>query len=34
MTSNISFGANMLDEAQGNLRKAGAEMARADRAAD
>ena len=31
MTSSISFGANVLDEAQGNLRKAGAEMARVDR---
>ena len=34
MSSNISFGANVLDEAQGNLRKAGAEMARVDRAGD
>jgi hypothetical protein len=34
MSSNINFGTNMLDEAQGNLRKAGAEMARVDRGAD
>jgi len=34
MSSNISFGTNILDEAQGNLRKAGAEMARVDRGAD
>jgi len=34
MTSSISFGANILDETQGNLRKAAAEMTRADRAAD
>jgi hypothetical protein len=34
MTSSISFGANGHDEAQGNLRKASAEMARVDRARD
>ena len=34
MTNSISFGANGLDEAQGNLRKAGAEMARVDRTRD
>jgi len=34
MTSSISFGANVFDEAQGSLRKAAAEMTRADRAAD
>jgi|tagenome__1003787_1003787.scaffolds.fasta_scaffold20887152_3 hypothetical protein len=34
MTSSINFSTNVLDEAQGNLRKAGAEMARVDRAAD
>jgi hypothetical protein len=34
MTSNISFGTTLVDETQKNLRKAGAEMARVDRAGD
>ena len=34
MTSSISFGANVFDEAQGSLRKATEEMSRADRTAD
>jgi hypothetical protein len=34
MSGNINFGATLVDDAQKNLRKAGAEMARVDRAGD
>ena len=34
MSGNINFGTTLVDDAQKNLRKAGAEMARVDRAGD
>lgn len=34
MSGNINFGATLVDDAQKNLRRAGAEMARVSRAGD